>query len=118
MYACLNSVDYWPAKVLRCVEKELEVVFFGGIFSSKPKKVPISRCFWLSEEFPTEVMKFKCQKYKNINADMNKMRDELKLHIEELEKKFGEFQYAGLNSSINITIPHVYLPKQARINIQ
>ena len=51
--------------------KDLEVVFFGGIFSYKPKKVPISRCFWLSEEFPTEVMKFKCKKSE---ADMNKMR--------------------------------------------
>ena len=51
---------------------------------------------------------FKCKKYKKSKADMNKMLDELKLHIEELKKNFGEFQYADLHSCIDINRPHVY----------
>ncbi|KAK3611560.1 hypothetical protein CHS0354_018075 [Potamilus streckersoni] len=85
VWAKLKGYPFWPAKVLREVDGEVDVRFFGAHDRSW---VPPSQCFLLSKAIPTALQKGKK------NSGLDQAMKELDLHIEKLKKKFGKFEYA------------------------
>ncbi|KAL3892310.1 hypothetical protein ACJMK2_004527 [Sinanodonta woodiana] len=85
VWAKLKGYPFWPAKVLREVDGEVDVRFFGAHDRSW---VPPSQCFLLSKASPTALQKGKK------NSGLDQAMKELDLHIEKLKKKFGKFEYS------------------------
>lgn len=97
VYAKLSGFPYWPAKALRSIGNQLDVRFFGEYDRSK---VSIDKCYWLSEELPRSNITSK-----RLDASM----EELKLHIDRLRSRYGNFQYAPYKTPVDLEIPHVFI---------
>ena len=101
VYAKIRGFPYWPAKVLKINGTELDVRFFGAHDRST---VGVDKCYWLSEEFPSNVRN-------HIQLNMQQSVKELNMHIEQLRNKYGDFKYAEPMTLIDLANPHVFIDK-------
>ncbi|XP_071143744.1 MYND-type zinc finger-containing chromatin reader ZMYND8-like isoform X2 [Mytilus edulis] len=83
VWAKLKGYPFWPAKVLREVEGQVDVRFFGAHDRSL---LPPSQVFLLSKNIPTPA--------KNKKGGFDYSMQELELHIQKLEQKYGTYEYA------------------------
>ncbi|CAC5414863.1 Protein kinase C-binding protein 1 [Mytilus coruscus] len=83
VWAKLKGYPFWPAKVLREVEGQVDVRFFGAHDRSL---LPPSQVFLLSKNIPTPA--------KNKKGGFDYSMQELELHIKKLEQKYGKYEYA------------------------
>ncbi|KAK3749084.1 hypothetical protein RRG08_034057 [Elysia crispata] len=84
VWAKLKGYPFWPAKILRAENGNVDVRFFGAHDRSW---VPESSCFLLSETYPVA--------QKKSRAGMDLSMKELNLHIQRWRQKFGSFEYAA-----------------------
>ncbi|XP_015918805.1 MYND-type zinc finger-containing chromatin reader ZMYND8 isoform X2 [Parasteatoda tepidariorum] len=85
VWAKLKGFPYWPAKVVRILDGNVDARFFGA---HDRAWVPITQCYHLSKETPTTS---KPKKKVNYDAAL----DELNVHVQLLIQKFGKFDYAS-----------------------
>ncbi|CAF2777434.1 unnamed protein product [Rotaria sp. Silwood2] len=83
-WAKMKSYQPWPAKVLRIVNDEVDVRFFG---QHDRAWIPLHNCFVLSKEYPGS-------EKKKSNTNFEKSFTELQIHIDQLKKLYGYFTYA------------------------
>ncbi|CAF3374615.1 unnamed protein product [Rotaria sp. Silwood1] len=83
-WAKMQSYQPWPAKVLRIVNDEVDVRFFG---QHDRAWIPLRNCFVLSKEYPGS-------RKKKSNTNLEKSFTELQSHIDQLKKLYGHFTYA------------------------
>jgi hypothetical protein len=99
VYAKLNGYPFWPAKLLKPMGTHLDVRFFGAHDRSV---VPTDNCLWLSDEWPE-------RNQPQFNKSLKASFDELGVHIQKLEERFGLFVYARNNVSVDTDNPHVFV---------
>ncbi|XP_064652120.1 MYND-type zinc finger-containing chromatin reader ZMYND8-like isoform X2 [Lineus longissimus] len=83
VWAKLKGYPFWPAKVLRKTDNQVDVRFFGAHDRSW---LPVSQIFLLSKEIPVPV--------KNKRGGLENSIAETDRHIKLLREKFGHFEYA------------------------
>lgn len=98
-WAKMKRFQPWPAKVLRIVDDEVDVRFFG---QHDRAWISLDNCSILSKEYPSHE-----KKKSSINFD--KSLAELHIHIEQLKKLYGHFIYAPLNTIISKTKPFKFV---------
>ncbi|GFY52793.1 protein kinase C-binding protein 1 [Trichonephila inaurata madagascariensis] len=91
VWAKLKGFPYWPAKVVRIADGNIDARFFGA---HDRAWVPISQCYHLSKEMPTSS---KPKKKGNYETAL----DELNVHVQLLIQKFGKFEYASYRTSFD-----------------
>ncbi|GFU31658.1 protein kinase C-binding protein 1 [Trichonephila clavipes] len=91
VWAKLKGFPYWPAKVVRIADGNVDARFFGA---HDRAWVPISQCYHLSKEMPTSS---KPKKKGNYETAL----DELNVHVQLLIQKFGKFEYAAYRTSFD-----------------
>ncbi|CAF3385877.1 unnamed protein product [Rotaria sp. Silwood1] len=97
-WAKMKGYQPWPAKVLRIVNDEVDVRFFG---QHDRAWVSINNCFVLSKEYPGV-------EKKKPNINFEKSLTELQTHIDQLKTLHGGFTYAPLQTPLN-SIPPTYV---------
>ncbi|CAF5123970.1 unnamed protein product [Rotaria magnacalcarata] len=80
----MKGYQSWPAKVLRIVNDEVDVRFFG---QHDRAWVSINNCFVLSKEYPGS-------EKKKSNNNFERSLTELQAHIDRLKTLYGSFTYA------------------------
>ncbi|XP_035208972.1 protein kinase C-binding protein 1-like, partial [Stegodyphus dumicola] len=91
VWAKLKGFPYWPAKVVRIVDGNVDARFFGA---HDRAWVPVTQCYHLSKEMPTTS---KPKKKGNYEAALH----ELNVHVHSLIQKFGSFEYAPYRTSFD-----------------
>lgn len=94
----MKGYPYWPAKALRVVDNEIDARFFG---KHDRARIPISNCFWLSENSPSQNQK---------KFGYQESLRELNEHIEIIKEKYGQFVYADEKSICDPSNPHKFIP--------
>ncbi|XP_055871580.1 MYND-type zinc finger-containing chromatin reader ZMYND8-like [Biomphalaria glabrata] len=90
VWAKLKGYPFWPAKVLRELNGQIDVRFFGAHDRSW---VPVTSCFMLSKTYPVMMKKGR--------IGMDTAMKELSLHVKKLKEQFGSFDYAPLRTEYN-----------------
>ncbi|CAF0864506.1 unnamed protein product [Rotaria sordida] len=98
-WAKMKSYQPWPAKVLRIVNDEVDVRFFG---QHDRAWIPLNNCFVLSKEYPGS-------EKKKSNINFEKSLIELQIHIDQLKKLYGHFTYAPPQTLLNKTKPFKFV---------
>ncbi|XP_071804612.1 uncharacterized protein [Asterias amurensis] len=85
VWARLQGFPFWPSKVIREKDGQLDVRFFG---QHDRAWVPVSSCYMYSSEIP-------CHSKKKTTG-LNSSVAEMELHIQNLQRTFGKdcFKYA------------------------
>ncbi|KAG8198450.1 hypothetical protein JTE90_022186 [Oedothorax gibbosus] len=97
VWAKLKGFPYWPAKVVRIADGNIDARFFGA---HDRAWVPISQCYHLSKEMPTSS---KPKKKGNYETAL----DELNVHVQLLIQKYGTFQYAPYRTVFDAENKHL-----------
>ncbi|CAF4258889.1 unnamed protein product, partial [Rotaria sp. Silwood2] len=98
-WAKMKSYQPWPAKVLRIVNDEVDVRFFG---QHDRAWIPLHNCFVLSKEYPGS-------EKKKSNTNFEKSFTELQIHIDQLKKLYGYFTYAPPQTLLSKTKPFKFV---------
>ncbi|CAF1654713.1 unnamed protein product [Adineta ricciae] len=98
-WAKMKGYQPWPAKVLRIVNDEVDVRFFG---QHDRAWVPINNCFILSKEYPG-------LEKKKSNMNFEKSLSELQTHIDKLKTVYGNFNYAPVQTPLSKTKPFKFV---------
>ncbi|UJR35707.1 hypothetical protein I4U23_028457 [Adineta vaga] len=98
-WAKMKGYQAWPAKVLRIVNDEVDVRFFG---QHDRAWVPINNCFILSKEYPG-------LEKKKSNMNFEKSLTELQTHIDKLKAVYENFHYAPLQTPLSKTKPFKFV---------
>ncbi|CAF1051921.1 unnamed protein product [Rotaria magnacalcarata] len=98
-WAKMKGYQPWPAKVLRIINDEVDVRFFG---QHDRARIPLHNCFVLSKEYPgSEKKKF--------NSNFEASLIQLQIHIDQLKSLYGHFTYAPLRTSLSKTKPFTFV---------
>ncbi|XP_064473928.1 MYND-type zinc finger-containing chromatin reader ZMYND8-like isoform X2 [Ornithodoros turicata] len=84
VWAKLKGFPYWPAKAMRLREGNVDARFFGA---HDRAWVPLSQCYRLSKEYPTDA--------KNRKKGLQNAMEELEIYIQKYKEKFTDFEYSG-----------------------
>ncbi|KAL3220105.1 hypothetical protein MRX96_005501 [Rhipicephalus microplus] len=84
VWAKLKGFPYWPAKVMRLQDGNVDARFFGA---HDRAWVPMAQCFLLSKESPTDI--------KNRKKGLHNAVEELEIYIRKYREKFGEYRYSA-----------------------
>ncbi|KAH9496698.1 hypothetical protein Btru_009693 [Bulinus truncatus] len=87
VWAKLKGYPFWPAKVLREVNGQIDVRFFGAHDRSW---VPEASCYMLSKNYPVVMKKGR--------VGMDFAMKEVSLHVKKLRERFGGFEYAPVQT--------------------
>ncbi|CAF0912721.1 unnamed protein product [Adineta ricciae] len=98
-WAKMKSYQSWPAKVLRIVNDQVDVRFFG---THNRAWVPISNCFVLSKDYPGSLRR-------KSDAKFDKSLSELETHVNRLKKLYGDFTYAPPQTLLSKTKPFKFV---------
>ncbi|CAF1055106.1 unnamed protein product [Rotaria sordida] len=98
-WAKMKGYQPWPAKVLRIVNDEVDVRFFG---QHDRAWVSINNCFVLSKEYPGA-------EKKKSNINFEKSLTELQTHIDRLKTLYGHFTYAPPQTPLSKTKPFKFV---------
>jgi hypothetical protein len=98
-WAKMKGYQPWPAKVLRIVNDEVDVRFFG---QHDRAWVSINNCFILSKEYPGV-------EKKKSNVNFEKSLTELQTHIDRLKTLYGSFNYAPSQTPLSKTKPFKFV---------
>ncbi|CAF4459376.1 unnamed protein product [Rotaria socialis] len=99
-WAKMKGYQSWPAKVLRIVNDEVDVRFFG---QHDRAWVSINNCFVLSKEYPGS-------EKKKSNNNFERSLTELQAHIDRLKTFYGSFTYAPPQTPLSKTKPFKFVP--------
>ncbi|CAF2527477.1 unnamed protein product [Rotaria sp. Silwood2] len=98
-WAKMKGYQPWPAKVLRIVNDEVDVRFFG---QHDRAWVSINNCYVLSKEYPGV-------EKKKSNINFEKSLTELQTHIDRLKTLYGCFTYAPPQTPLSKTKPFKFV---------
>ncbi|UJR10320.1 hypothetical protein I4U23_014526 [Adineta vaga] len=98
-WAKMKSYQTWPAKVLRIMNDQVDVRFFG---THNRAWIPINKCFVLSKDYPGSIKK-------KLDVKFDKSLTELQLHVDRLKKLYGHFTYAPLQTTLSKTKPFKFV---------
>ncbi|XP_077540289.1 zinc finger MYND-type containing 8 isoform X3 [Haemaphysalis longicornis] len=89
VWAKLKGFPYWPAKVMRLQDGNVDCRFFGA---HDRAWVPMNQCFLLSKESPTDT--------KNRKKGLQNAIEELEIYVRKYREKFGEYRYSALRTTL------------------
>ncbi|XP_067118845.1 MYND-type zinc finger-containing chromatin reader ZMYND8-like isoform X1 [Centruroides vittatus] len=98
VWAKLKGFPFWPAKVMRIINGNVDTRFFGA---HDRAWVPVNQCYLLSKEMPTQL---KCKKKGNFEAAL----EEITIYAYRIREIFGTFEYAPLRQPFDPNNPPFY----------
>ncbi len=101
VWAKTRGFPFWPGKVLRAINGDFDIRFFGAHDRSL---VQADKCFWLSKECPAISRS-------NNSIDFKFSMCELNKHIEKLISTYGSFNYAPIKVECDINNPFTFIEK-------
>ncbi len=101
VWAKIRGFPYWPGKILRILNGDLDVRFFGA--HDRALVQPVNS-LWLSKDYPaTSIAR------SNNSFEFKFSLSELKVHIDRLMLRFGSFNYAPIRTPVNLSAPFVFI---------
>ncbi|XP_066159158.1 MYND-type zinc finger-containing chromatin reader Zmynd8 isoform X9 [Euwallacea fornicatus] len=90
VWAKLRGFPFWPGKAMKCKDGVVDVRFFGA---HDRAWVPEKECFLYSPKDPNL--------FRVKRADIEQCVEELEIHVDNLRKIYGEFNYPPFKTAID-----------------
>ncbi|XP_066256343.1 uncharacterized protein Zmynd8 isoform X5 [Euwallacea similis] len=90
VWAKLRGFPFWPGKAMKCKDGVVDVRFFGA---HDRAWVPEKECFLYSPKDPNL--------FRVKRADIEQCVEELEVHVDNLKKIYGEFNYPPFKTAID-----------------